>query len=86
MGAKLSVRSRSAYSNLEDFHGASISTNDFPPYIGDAFIPFSFLSANSPQNRCQVNIFEMEGLQSHLAHSIRLLLTSILRLSFLPCS
>jgi hypothetical protein len=40
MGAISSVRSRSAYSNLENFHGASISTNDFPPYIGDAFIPF----------------------------------------------
>src|ERR1700728_1477453 len=57
MGATLSVRPRSAYSNLENFHGASISTNDFPPYIGDAFIPFSFLSANSPQNRCQVKHF-----------------------------
>ena len=40
ISAKVSVHSGSAYGNLENFHRTSISTNDFPPYIGDVFIPF----------------------------------------------
>src|ERR1700733_13387630 len=88
MGAKWSVRSGSAYGNLENFHRKSISTNDFPPYVGDAFILFvptyqlatkSVPSKNFPNGRIKKppSSFNPSPLDVNLATVLLALLVSL---------